>query len=123
MLAQAAPARTASLSGQELLHWIPVVAVPAGVEVVVLPRWKAGVVEEQREFVVAWFQFESDNGVYTCIPVRGAPCLDDALVGDQLDVAAHISPPNCEKAPPGMGLFVAARPVKAVNCFSSRMAW
>ena len=63
-------------------------AVPAGVEGVVVAGGEAGVVEDQRGFGGAGLKFEVDDCVNAGVPVSGAPCLDDSLVGHEFDVAA-----------------------------------
>src|SRR5208337_182770 len=55
---------------------------------VVLTGGEAGVVEDHAGFSSAGLEFEVDDGIDAGVPMTGAPCLYDALVGDKFDVAA-----------------------------------
>ena len=67
-------------SGEELFQRVPVVAVPARIQVIVLAGGEAGVVEDQGGFRVARIELEVGDGVDAGVPVSGAPSLYDALV-------------------------------------------
>ena len=76
-------------SDEEFLEWVPVVVVPAPVEVVVLAGGEAGVVEDQRGLGGAGFELEVNDRVDAGIPMGWPPCLHDPLVEDQFDIAAN----------------------------------
>ncbi len=108
-------------SDEELLEWLPIVTLPAGIQMVVLAGGKARMVEDQCGFGSARVEFEMDDGIDARLPMCGTPGLHDPLIWDQLYIAAD-NPPNCEKAPPGVRSIVAGRPENAANCFWSRIA-
>ena len=55
---------------------------------VVFACGEACVIEDEGDLGGAGLELEVDDGVDACVPVCGAPGLDDALAGDKLDVAA-----------------------------------
>lgn len=74
--------------GEVLFERVPVVFVPAGGEVGIFAGGESGVVEVERGSGGVGMKFEFDNGKDAGVPVGGTPGLDDALAGDELDVAA-----------------------------------
>src|SRR3954453_4530377 len=67
---------------------LPVHFLPSALEVLARIVGKSGMVE--REFCPGTIagEFEADDRVNPLRPIAGAPSLDDALVGQHLDVAA-----------------------------------
>lgn len=73
--------------------------VPAPVEVIVLAGWKAGVIEGQGCAGSMRAEFKVDDRVDPGVPMGRTPGLDDALVLDQLHVAAHNEPSKQGEGP------------------------
>src|SRR5580698_7830961 len=76
------------VSGEELLQRLPIMLMPAGIERVVFAGGEADVIEDQRRFSGAGFEFKANNRIDPGVPVPRAPGLHDALAGDQFDIAA-----------------------------------
>src|SRR5271170_5861410 len=72
---------------EELLERLQIVLVPSGAEVVVAALGEGAVVEDDCGFGASWLEFEAYQRVEAGGPVGGTPCLDDALIGDEFDVA------------------------------------
>src|ERR1700723_3549941 len=77
---------------QELLQRLPVMLVPSRTEVVVVALGESGVVENDPRSAALRAVGEPDHGIDARVPVGGTPCLDDALTGNQLNVAADDHP-------------------------------
>lgn len=77
--------KVASLS-QVLFERSPIPRVPSELQVIVIPLRKTGVVENDQGRGLAWFEFEMHNGIETFVPRRGAPCLNDALAGNEFNI-------------------------------------
>ena len=76
-------------------------------------------VKGKGSFGASGLQFEPDDGVDPAIPMGWAPCLHDALVLNQFDIASHDQTAKERERAPGLGSITAGRPENAVNCFAS----
>lgn len=54
---------------------------------VVIAFGEGGVIENDRGDGIGWLEDEARDGIVARIPVTGPPGLDDALIGDELDIA------------------------------------
>src|ERR1700687_652374 len=68
---------------------IPVTLVPTRPEMLCVPFWKSGVVEDQPGTAVVVLQFEPDDRIRPLIPVGDAPRLHMPLVRNEFDVSAR----------------------------------
>ena len=75
------------MSTEQFLEWLPVVGFPARGEMIGGTDREACVVED--EFCAGAFgnELEFNEGVDTWIPAEFTPGLNDALVGNEFDVA------------------------------------
>src|SRR5260221_9529597 len=75
--------------GQMLSQRLPIVCLPAALEVLLLRRRKTGMVKDEPGLGALLLELESGDRVDAILPRLGAPCLDDPLIGRQLDIAPH----------------------------------
>jgi len=88
-------------SGEELFQRVPVVAVPARIQVIVLAGGEAGVVKDHGGPGRFWPELKVDDGVGAGVPVCGAPGLNDALVGDELNSSTNDEAAKLRECPAG----------------------
>src|ERR1700693_810975 len=74
-------------SGQVFLERLPVVLLPALVEVIVIAFGETGVIEDDECAGALRFEFKFHDGVDAGIPMRGAKGLHDALIGWEFYIA------------------------------------
>src|ERR1700722_746324 len=88
-----------SFSRKIFLHWLPIMTLPADIQVIVAPLWKSRVIQYHEGTRSLFLQFESRNGINSRTPASVAPSLNHALVRNQLHVASiNYLPKHCECA-------------------------
>jgi len=82
---------------------------------------KAYMVQYQPRLRTLRLQFEFRDRIESFRPHGDAPCLDDTLIGQKLNVTPRDDPTEGGKnAPPDFGSISAAAPVNSLNRFASR---
>src|SRR5579872_167003 len=77
---------TGLLTGQDLLHRLPVIPHPSLGEMLGLADRESGMVKDDLCAGTFFDQFEAGERITPRIPTAGTPCLDHAFTGHKLDL-------------------------------------
>src|ERR1700722_3554491 len=75
--------------GNEFFQRIPIAWGPSCIKTVKFLFMNAGVIQNEQGSLAMRLEFEADNRIYALIPPLRAPGLNNALIGDQLDVSGN----------------------------------